>query len=219
MRFTQPWGFSKLDSYRACPAKFKYQYVDKIPVKMSSPAMERGAKLHEAIEAYLNGWLTTLPTELADWKEALDDLKATNFKGEQALGFDKDWNMLSDWFHPKTWLRVKMDAYHFVGTEELVVIDFKSGTYRVPSTDQVELYAVAGHALAPVVKTVKAQFWFLDTQDVYSKDYTAEELVKLRKKYETESNVLYTDEIWQPTPSLECRWCPFSKTKNGLCKY
>lgn len=215
--FEQPWGFTKLDVYRTCKAKFKYQFIDKLP-QPSSTAMDRGSKLHAAIEDYLNGWCKTLPTELFKWQQALDELKAKNFFGEQAIGIDKAWGWLPDWFVKETWLRVKMDAY-VLEPEQMTVIDFKSGKYRVPSTDQIELYAIAGLSIAPYMQKVVAEFWFLDTDDVYRREYTSDELIALRKKYEDEANVLYSNETWEPEPSAQCRWCPYSKTKGGPCVY
>jgi hypothetical protein len=217
VRFKDPWGFTKLDVFRTCKAKFKYQFLDKLP-QGSSPAMERGAAIHEDIEAYLNGWSPVLCKEAESWKEPLDALRKHQHKGEQALGIDKDWVLLPDWFDKRTWLRVKMDA-HYRDGPMMSVIDFKSGKFREPSTDQVELYAVAGLSIHPDIETVKAEFWFIDTGDVYSRDYTRAELYGLRKKYERESAPMYSEEAWAPFPSRECRWCPYSRTKGGPCKF
>lgn len=216
-KFTDPWGFSKLDTYRTCPQKFEFQFIQKLP-QPGSAAMERGSAMHEEIEHYLNGWSTTLSPAVENWKTAFDGLKQADFKGEQALGFDKEWNKLPDWFDKRTWLRVKMDAYYRQG-DELTVIDFKSGKWRIPSTDQIELYAIAGLSIFPDIKKVRAEFWFLDTDDTHTVEYTAEKLFDLRKKYEQEIQPMYSDEVWKPTPSSECRWCPYSKTKGGKCVY
>jgi hypothetical protein len=180
--------------------------------------MERGGKMHENIEMYLNGWTNDLIPENEDWKDAFDALKKHDFKGEQSLGFDKDWNRLPDWFDKRTHLRVKMDAYYREG-DEMTVIDFKSGKYRVPSQDQIELYAVAGLSIFPDIKTVTAEFWFLDADETFRRAYTSTELLALRKKYEDASAPMYTERAWTPAPSAECRWCPYSKTKGGKCAF
>ena len=216
-QFTDAWGFSKLDVFETCKAKFFFQFIKKLP-SGGSPAMERGSKMHENIEGYLNGWVTELMDDVVAWKDALDALKAKDFKAEQALGFDKEWNKLPDWFHKSTWLRVKMDASYTEGTKG-TAIDFKSGKYRVPSTEQVELYAVGLHAANPSLEEVSAEFWFLDTGETYERTYTADELLKLRKKYEKRTEPIYMTVQWDPQPSNECRWCPYSKTKGGACKY
>lgn len=215
--FTGAWGFSKLDKYRECPAKFYYEFIKKLPSK-SSPAMERGQKMHENIESYLNGWVTDLIPEVAAWKDALDALRQKDFKAEQALGFSADWSKRADWFGPETWLRVKMDASYTEGAKG-TAIDFKSGKYRIPSTEQIELYAIALHAANPELEEVRAEFWFLDTGEIYDRAYPAVQLLTLRKKYERYVEPLYKDEVFSPTPSNDCRWCNFSKTKGGPCKY
>ena len=215
--FTQPWGFSKLDTYRKCEKQFFYQYVEKLP-SPNNAAMERGGKMHENIEMYLNGWTSDLLSSVESWKVALDALKTKNFQAEQALGFSKAWALLPDWFHRDTWLRAKMDAKYLDG-DKLTVIDFKSGKYRIPSDDQVELYAIAGSSMHPEAQTVSAEFWFLDTGEVYQREYTKAALLGLRKKYEQAAAALYVDTVWEPRPSAVCRYCTYSRTKGGPCKY
>jgi len=216
-QFKDPTGFSKLDVFRTCKQKFKFQFLDKLP-QGSSPAMERGGRIHEGIEAYLNGWAKQLPAEVLAWKDKIDVLKGKNFKAEDSIGLDKSWKLLPNWFHKDTWLRAKMDARYKEGST-LVVVDFKTGKFRVPSTDQIELYAVVGHAIEPNVKHVVAQFWFTDGDMTHEQTYTAEELLELRKKYEGLFAPMYTEAAWNPEPSQECRWCPYSKTKGGPCRF
>lgn len=215
--FSDPWGYSKLETFEKCPAKFKFQFLDKLP-QPGSAAMERGSKMHENIESYLNGWIAELIPECQSFQQAIDDLKSEKFTAEQAIGLDKNWNKLPDWFDKATWIRAKADAMYVHG-DKLVVIDFKSGKYRVPSTDQVELYAIVGGALYPEVREVFAEYWYLDTGEVYSHSYTQPELLELRKKFEKRVEPMYVNETWNPQPSMECRWCPYSRTKSGPCKY
>lgn len=216
-KFTDPVGFSKLDSYRECPQKFHFQFVQKLP-QPGSPAMERGSKMHESCEMYLNGWAKTLIPEVAEWQSALDEVKKKTFQAEKAWGFDKNWRLLSDWFQPTTWLRAKSDC-HYVEGNRVTVIDFKSGKYRIPSTEQIELYAICAGAVYPDATDVDAEYWFLDTGEVYKQSYTSEQLLDLRKKYERYFQPLFTDEVFTPAPGTGCRWCHYSKTKGGKCQY
>lgn len=216
-KFFDAIGFSKLDTYRTCPRKFKYQFINKLP-QPGSPAMERGSKIHDDAEAYLRGWITALPEPLIDWQEELDALREAKCLPEQAWGFNKNWELLPNWLHPDTWLRAKSDA-HYVQGDALVIIDFKTGKYRVPSTEQIELYAICGSAVYPAVKRVTAEFWFVDADNTYVKQYAAGHLKELRKKYETYFAPIYTDEAWKPAPSRECKWCHYSKSKDGPCDF
>lgn len=216
-KFKDAIGFSKLDCYRACPQKFKYQFIDKIPTK-GSPAMERGSKIHDDAEAYLRGWITALPEPLCDWQEEFDALRDAKCLPEQAWGFNRQWELLDNWMHPDTWLRAKSDA-HYVQNDVLIIIDFKTGKFRIPSTEQIELYAICGSAVYPHLERVTAEFWFVDADSVHSVQYTREHLLELRKKYENYFAPIYTDETWKPAPSRECKWCDFSNSKSGPCQY
>jgi len=216
-KFLAPWGWSKLDEWRKCKKQFAFHYIDKLP-QPGNDAMKRGSDMHETIEAYLRGWISELPAHIYDWKDRLDELRTKNFTSEQAIGLDKNWLPLPDWFNKATWLRAKMDAKVLEG-EQLTVIAFKSGKYREPSEDQVELYAIVGHALHPEIKSVLAQFWFIDQDEMYERLYQAAELLELRKKYEKEAQRIYDTEVWSESPSRECRWCTYSKSKAGPCKF
>jgi hypothetical protein len=219
VKFKDAVGFSKLDVFRECPAKFKYQFIDKIKETRQSDALVRGSRIHDECEAYVRGWVKELPTELEKWQEAMDMLRDAKATPESAWGFNRNWELLPDWFHPDTWLRAKSDCHYLSIPTKLVIIDFKTGKYRVPSTEQIELYAICGHAVYPQVEEVIAEFWFLDTDQTYTKTYTAEHLMLLRKKYEDYFAPIFTEEQWKPVPSRDCKWCSYSKAKGGQCEY
>src|SRR6185436_12572587 len=135
-------------------------------------------------------------------------------------GLDKTWKPLKDWFHKDTWLRAKMDAKNYADTtKHLAVVDFKSGNYRIPSDEQIELYVLVGVAQHPEAETATAEFWFIDKDDVYSKTYKAAEFPALRTKFEGLANKLYNTQVWMEEPSRECKWCPYSKSRGGPCKF
>jgi len=222
IKYTEPWGFSKMETYKACKKKFYYQYIEKRKEgSEGNAAMERGGKIHETIEAYLQGWITSMPEAQVDpvWQPRLDELKAKPlFTSEQAIGLDNKWKPLKNWFQEGTWVRAKMDADYF--EEQTVgVVDFKTGKFRVPSDEQIELYAIIGISKHPTATKARAEYWFLDMDDAYTKEYTAEYLAARRKYYEEFANKLYTTEVWPEEPSRECKWCPFSKSKGGPCKF
>lgn len=217
IKFTDAVGFSKLDCFRACPQKFKFQFIDKLPTA-GSAAMDRGSKIHDTAEAYLRGWISAVEPPLSDWQDALDDLRTFKCLPEQAWGFNRIWELLPNWLHPDTWLRAKSDA-HYVKDGVLTIIDFKTGRYRVPSTEQIELYAICGSAVYPHIENISTEFWFLDADNTYVITYTREHLVELRKKYETYFAPIYAEEQWKPAPSRDCKWCEFSNSKGGKCQY
>ena len=62
------WSFSRYQDYKSCPAKAKYKHIDKLK-EPPSPAMERGAAIHNLCEQYVRGTLAKLPPELKLFKD------------------------------------------------------------------------------------------------------------------------------------------------------
>ena len=214
-KYSEAWGYSKLACFKECEKKFFFQFVEKIP-SGGSAAMDRGAELHKSCEAYLNGWDPSLDPALSNWQEPFDELKSKGVITERAWGFDKDWKLLPNWFGKDCWLRAKSDAHYLEGAT-VVVIDFKSGKFKVPPIEQVELYAVCAHSVYPEATSVRAEFWFLDHGQVHEVNYTAEHLLLLRDKYTKMVAPMYAAEEFEASPSRDCGWCNYSKSKGGPC--
>ncbi|MDX1657317.1 MAG: PD-(D/E)XK nuclease family protein [Nitriliruptorales bacterium] len=62
-------SFSRIDTYRRCPAQFRYGYVDRLP-GVPAPALSFGTSIHGALEAFYDRKLPEPPSE----KELLDAL-------------------------------------------------------------------------------------------------------------------------------------------------
>jgi len=217
--FKDPWGWSKLETYEQCPQRFKFRYINKLK-EPDSPALKRGSIIHKAVENYLNGWNNELPKDIHKvWLPRLKDLKAKSPMTEAAWGVDKKWKPLPDWFHPDTWLRAKSDVY-YLEEAELNLIDMKTGKFREPSSEQIELYAGTGFSFFPQVTAVNVSFWFLDQNVPPTKTvYTPSELKAVQKMFGKRSEKLYKEKAFEPKPSGLCRYCSFSRQKGGLCKY
>jgi RecB family exonuclease len=55
-------SFSRTDSYRNCPRKFRYAYVDRLP-SLPGPHLSFGTSIHSALEAFYDRKLPACPTE------------------------------------------------------------------------------------------------------------------------------------------------------------
>ena len=54
-------SFSRIDSYRNCPRKFRYAYVDRLP-GVPGPHLSFGTSIHGALEAFYDRKLPSCPT-------------------------------------------------------------------------------------------------------------------------------------------------------------
>jgi len=226
------WSFSRYMDWRACPAKFAYKHLQKLP-EPPSPAMARGAEIHKLAEDYTNGKLRTLPKELALFKDGFARLRKEKVKMvEEQWAFKADWSLTSwnDW--SGCWLRVKLDvAYINVDHNALVPIDHKTGKFRDEKNEeyllQLDLYGTAGFAQIPTVDVISPRLWYLDHGRTYpdpEQDEPEIEFFKkgardMQKKWEARVAPMFRDRTFKPTPGDACRFCHFRKSNGGPCKY
>lgn len=228
------WSFSRYNTYRQCPQLAKYKFIEK-RVEPSSPALERGTEIHKLAEDYIKGKIRNTPKELKLFTDMLKFMKA-EFKKKTALIMVEDqWIFRSDYSATVwndwagAWLRVKMDVAHTEDNNEtMVVSDFKTGAYRPNEIEaylmQLELYAMAALVKFPYLKKVKPRLVYLDTGDTYPPtgetiEYTQVDVPKLKKLWEKRVKPMLNDARFKPTPSSKCKWCHFSKAKDGPCQY
>lgn len=212
------WSYSRYSTYKECPAKAKYKYLDKLP-EPPAPAMERGNAIHKLAEQYAKGELKKLPQELIRFKDEFAELKASKPFVENDWVFKQDWSQTvwNDW--TGAWCRVKIDAACLDGSD-LYIIDHKTGKLRTGYDEQLSLYAATATLVHPHVRNISTQMWFLDSGDVVEKSYSASEGKALLKGWEKKVKPMLNDTAFKPTPSADaCRFCSFSKKKGGPCKF
>lgn len=211
------WSYSRYACYKECPAKAKYKFIDKLP-EPSAPALDRGNFVHKLAEDFTTGKFKKLPTELRMFADQFKELKASKARVEETWAFTSSWNETTwnDW--KGCWLRIKTDAYCFDETE-LYIIDHKTGKQRDGYEEQMSLYPVGGFLKFPQIKTIHTQLWFLDSGGTVEASYNVDQLKDLQKSWEKKVKPMLNDTRFAPKPGNACRFCNFSKSKGGPCKF
>lgn len=143
-----------------------------------------------------------------------DQWAFTNTWGETA------WN---DWV--KCWVRIKVDCAHHLDEETLRVRDWKTGKFREEMNEeyleQLELYALTALLLHPHIQKVETELVYLDEGKIFKapKVYTRADIPALKKLWEKRVTPMLKDKRFAPRPNNKCRWCHFSKSKGGPCKF
>lgn len=140
-----PYSYSKISTFKSCPLKFKFQYIDKIPGKMDTAALIKGRTIHYLIEnSHLNenDYSEEMKQNIKDYPEALEikknfeqselgikylkniDKPATN---EYKIGLS---NLLEASEYSKDSLFNGIIDYICVKSGILYLCDFKSGKCR-----------------------------------------------------------------------------------------
>ena len=211
------WSYSRFSTYEKCPAKAKYKFIDKLP-DPGGPAMERGNTIHKLAEGYTKGEIKKLPSELKLFAEQFTELKKSKPMVEESWAFTKHWikTVWNDWNNCA--LRIKVDAACVDG-DELHIIDHKTGKMRDGYKEQLSLYTAPAPILFPKIKKIFTHLWYLDSGDAITEEWDAKDAPKLRAEWDKKVEPMLTDTNFRPKPSHECRWCPFSSSKGGPCKF
>ena len=88
------WSYSRYSCYHQCPAQYEYRYVLKLDKFESTPAMQRGLKIHALSENFIIGKITGLPDALNKFNPEFSTMRklANTVTGFAApdLSFTKD---------------------------------------------------------------------------------------------------------------------------------
>ncbi len=218
------WSYSRLSTYERCPLLAKFLYILKLP-QDTSPAMERGSKIHDQGEKYIKGKLAELPNTAVwlPWVEDMASLKAAGYEAEKNIAFDSDWQ-LCEYFGPSVWLRLRVDVTGLSYIPES--IDYKTGRPYHTHEEQAELYGIARYLTADDrenVEKVLVSFWYLDVPDIVEYTYTVDQIVGLMEKWTKRANVMLTDTEFLPNAcKASCGkygGCDFAADKGGQCLY
>lgn len=212
------WSYSRCSVHDECPARAKYQFLDKIPQGEKSPAMERGGVIDKEATEFLERRVKKLPASLKLFSREFAALLRAKAKAQVQWALTAAWQP-TDWFGPQAWCRVVLDAHHKVGQAALKVVDFKTGKIYESNREQLELYALAGLANYPEVDEVETQLWYLDQGEIVQKSYLRSQLPALQKRWREKVIPILSDRRFVPRPGDYCRWCPYSKRKAGPCKF
>ena len=111
--------------------------------------------------------------------------------------------------------------------QTLVINDGKSGKYRPDDNDaymlQLDLYAAAGVVQFPSSREVHTRLLYTDHGIKFPVKgpavYTVAQAKASQKEWERRVKPMFADKRFVATPGYYCSWCPYSKNKNGPCRY
>ena len=219
------WSWSRLQTYELCPANAKYGYLDKIE-EPKNPSMLRGSAIHTIAEVFVNKG-GRLKDELKLYEKLFKEVRELK-KRKDVEVFTEQQNALTDkwtattWFGKDAWVRIIVDLAIVLHSEKRArLIDHKTGKVNLEGAQQLELYAIWGFLTFPDVDTIDGELWFLDqlVSNRHVVTFYRKDLKKLITKWTKRATPLLKDAAFRPKPNQKCRWCYYSKAKDGPCKY
>lgn len=222
------WSLSRLQTYEDCPAKFKYMYIDKVPVpEPTDPShpLVRGKRVHKLAEDFVQTDPqddVMVPEELSKFREQFYELRDLRPMVEVQWAYTNTLKP-TGWFakgRDAAWLRMVPDALVIYDDGTADVIDHKTGKFYADKTkDQAELLAWGAMRRYADVRSVSVLFWYLDTGDEQVYDYDRSDYKTLLDPFKPRVAAMFGEQTWATRPSRKCNWCPFSKGEGGPCSY
>lgn len=214
------WSYSRFAKYDLCPLQFKLAVLDKRKTTANA-AMARGDKIHKSIASYVMGGIAIEPEAVKHVfpRKLIEELRAFDDKVvEQQWGFTRAWNA-TGWFGGDTWFRSILDAAAMYEDLWADVIDWKTGKKYGSNADQMELNALSLFRHFKPAVGVTTRMVYLDSGDEDTAEFTKADEPKLIAKWEKKIEPMFTDTAFLPRPNEKCRFCDFSKSKGGPCRY
>lgn len=215
------WSYSRYALWELCPLKFKGEVIDgnRGP---ELPAMARGQKIHKGVAAYVMQQSDSCPPEAQahafPWKLVQEARAFDDKVVEQQWGFTRTWQP-TGWFGKDTWFRSMLDFAALYEDMSADVIDWKSGKQHATSEDQAELNALSlfKHFKPATEVTTRMVYFDSGNEEVYAFVKADEE--KLTAKWEAKVAPMFADTTYMARPNDRCKWCHFSKSSGGNCRY
>jgi hypothetical protein len=184
---------------------------------MTEGPAARGVQIHAMFEAYLKNQINNLTPEFSYYEIFLNGLKAYGVESEIKLAFNENWEPVP-WESDEMWFRCILDAL-VIQPDRGTIYDWKTGKEYKDHSDQREIYSISVLSAYPDLVEASAYHTYVDSKQNTFTTFHRGTLQGLKAKWKTNVDLMFNDKIWPPNPSFMCRYCHFSKSRNGPCRF
>jgi RecB family exonuclease len=226
-------SYSSINTYETCPAKFKFQYEDRLPGS-ASPALSFGDSLHRALHRFHNRPVPVAPSreELLDMLEGVWVREGYRDEAEERTYLDHGRQVL-DLYHRENAeqyripvalehrFSIEVEGVQINGTIDRMdripgggyeVIDYKTNRRLPPSARvnkdlQLSMYHLAAKEIWGIEPERLTLYYLLPGQRM-STSRTAEDVDELRRRIATVAERVEAGKF-EPRENALCDWCDY----------
>lgn len=217
-----PMDSSRLETYKRCPALYKFQYIDRLP-RVGGDAASLGNVIHDFQEIYLTQGIEAARTYVSamlphtkhrDFLKISQTMSQITFKGKP-YATERRFHFYKEIAGKTVQFEAKIDIL-FLYSNKAEVIDGKTGRQLSDSVDndpQGLFYALAclrTEELAPFdfssIIFTQAQY---QTGKLVSTEFTRSDLESFEKFLYASVQEVIEDNRFKPRPGTHCHWCPY----------
>jgi hypothetical protein len=185
--------------------------------------MDRGLAVHASVESFVKKESTELHTEIhKEVRPALDYLLAREgWVSEQPFYFNSKWELTTKEAEDRS-LTMILDLYRLDESEKLIEsFDVKTGKQYDSHWDQLFLYGTGLLSAYTWANRAHLGNIYTDVPKQPIRDFflTKDEVPAKQIEYDRRVDRMFNDDLLMPQPGIYCRWCNFSRSKGGPCKF
>lgn len=223
------WSHSKVVDFEKCKFLCWLKHDQKIPEPdrplppgKTEHANDRGTRIHNSAEAYVNGTGEFI-REMSKFEDEFKKLRHLYDRGMVSLegewGMDQNWE-IAPW--KGAWLRAKVDALVMLSPISAVVIDYKSGRRfgnEIKHAEQVQLYQLNTFLRHPELEEVTTELWYLDTDEIATHTFTRDQGLRFKRNWDQRGHRITSCDTWPANPNkFSCKWCGYGPWGTGHCE-
>lgn len=216
------FSFSKIELFKQCPRKYKFRYIEKIPVNVKMPHLIKGSNVHKVLETHnTEKFLETYSSMGEEVKTIINKFVNSD------LGIDilspKSVREAEIFFNSDIKPCLKEDAI-FVGYIDRInlrgdtveLIDFKTGKYKdlkYQSFDQLITYALYIHNKTNI-NSIKLRYVYVEhlKENVLDFEKKSVELhTELLKKSMNDIENTTKEDSFTKNMTKLCDWCEYKE--------
>lgn len=221
-------SYSRFNTYKSCPRKFKLQYIDKsFPDDSDNPNFVRGNRVHGQLEAYVmwlnSGKITEKPRMCQEAMNAIPIIDKvyeayTSVLPEQQLALDENWRK-TGWYSKTTYLRAILDVIAFAPNRGLI-LDYKTGKVRDYDGygGQLHLNAAMLFAIEDAMEIIDVAYLFVDHKQTIKIRFYRKQFEEFKAHFDERHLEVNNEEDWAPKINQYCKWCPATKDQCEFSK-
>lgn len=214
------WSFSALMAFEALP----YRYFVENRLKIRGPgnaAMERGSRVHESVENYVQALSNDTPGSIEKsidaWQPEFERLRELYLNTgqitiEEDWAYDYNWD-ITGWTSSNVWLRSKLDVFDRQDETSAHIIDWKTGRKfgnEMKHQQQGILYAISSFMRFPELQFVRVEFLYLDQpyRTNLEQTYTREQAIAFEPNFRRRANEMLNAPIGKFAPPMHLDGLP-----------